>query len=1447
MVSFKNVSSVGGNGIIPLNWDDDVPKYDPSSFYNWEQDNVPLWVIEQRGDTLYRAMGYPGGNPEGVTFVLSSTGHVDEGKGIYDSIDDIVERIPKRLKFPVLIEICRYGELGNLDLANITCEGEGKLEVVNRAYFEDTNASANAVADIGGSPADAALGNRMYVKQLYSPIASGTQLNVSSTRLQTSFADYDSWNKNTRLFAYQGPDTDRQANNITFYSASSTGTTRSMNGGAPFGNFSIPHPYDYTNDWGAGADTATAGTAASSWGDATPWYGSSTADYMILKRQEQYTKGQCAFFGYGAYFSSISLKDCQGTVILRNLLVDAGNLNGADYRGAGAAVCQRHRGEYGFDIENSEVILDNVASVRNATGGFRATNSRVKITGHCVAYRNYTKTGRAPANRNQDGVGFYALNSDLEWDGTKYTDSRKYLNYFGKSKRGIDLRNTTVRGGINYAGAATSGLPNAGSQLLSQPLRSESAGGVTVTYGQCSGAGGDTYTTTVNISDCNEHGFYAEGSDIDFAGRINSFLNVGDGMRLSRSQAQLPQFTLNNNSGWGLHLIGSQLTYAVSSENFAVRPDGYSQITGTQSGGGATPAVRIPNGAIPSNDFTAGVPAAANTRRIRNRAQFHVDSNNQNILIDKSSAANPASINNIPLYVGQFGGCEWTHTNAPSSIGTNVKYLPATHFGATPFRANNKPGIVVTNNSDAELVGVNYAVLSQDTGKGKVAIASNGSNLIFRGTSSTCTTFNYYPVNSVERQFRSWLSAGVVASNNSNVELTGPTKSARFGVPFLAEGNSNLKIKPPTLVGTDNILDISGYNLIPYQTGGEQLNHTRFEVHASRACLVANKNSNIQMYALGGQALRGKGASPNKGFIDSVDVLTTSYADAYLGDQNNQFDQSTSAGYVKMYPNAFTSGVASIAAFAPRLSLDVTEAQNESFNSTNSYVRTPDTNASDDYHRTAMTGGMCVRAVQDSTVDVNLVNFKFQGAPSSVSGAYYNLSGKGCEHAEDKIPDVGPPTTDNSYTVEETPSAREAGTALGIDDDTGLGEGGGTGTGSNSDFETVLIVGGTGGSYTESDGNATNQGTMYTVAGQGTDETLFATFGSDSNDQAGSMTVLGDERSAVRCQRYRAYMRSKSGATINAPDGFLMPSYKCMGSQIQIWNIADTSRIHAANILANGMDPMTWSLSAGAPGGGSNCHGPTGKWRNGVSLDYYGLAGRRTTYGGCGAVFANTGVFRLMMSTRGDLKSFYDVSTLSGTSTGTNGWQNNASYGGSPVDQVNGQGYTHWTQNVRVLGAADNVRRLTGTDSDFPQGIYQLSSCLRVFGWGMPSMDPSAGVATMQPRIGGFSAYNAVSGIGGQPSGAYFYTTAEPVTPMAPVGMDYYGFMRNWLDESAAGMFQNAKHMAEDKVNGLSIYRSHMGGATGGEGRDADAGGADAGSFGVGVRSLNVFDLERLV
>ena len=101
-----------------------------------------------------------------------------------------------------------------------------------------------------------------------------------------------------------------------------------------------------------------------------------------------------------------------------------------------------------------------------------------------------------------------------------------------------------------------------------------------------------------------------------------------------------------------------------------------------------------------------------------------------------------------------------------------------------------------------------------------------------------------------------------------------------------------------------------------------------------------------------------------------------------------------------------------------------------------------------------------------------------------------------------------------------------------------------------------------------------------------------------------------------------------------------------------------------------------------------------------------------------------------------------------------------------------------------------------------------------------------------------------MEGLDRQASGGWIYTTAEPVTPLPPLGMDSLGYMRNWFDETASNMWQNVKHLAEDKVNGVSIYRSTYGGGGGGEGRDCNA---DESSYGVGVRSLNMFDLERLL
>ena len=307
----------------------------------------------------------------------------------------------------------------------------------------------------------------------------------------------------------------------------------------------------------------------------------------------------------------------------------------------------------------------------------------------------------------------------------------------------------------------------------------------------------------------------------------------------------------------------------------------------------------------------------------------------------------------------------------------------------------------------------------------------------------------------------------------------------------------------------------------------------------------------------------------------------------------------------------------------------------------------------------------------------------------------------------------------------------------------------------------------------------------------------------------GSAGCIGDERARwVNGREFSGRGFKTGGYGISQGDEAEMPDLQrdlnCMGSRIHMWNIADTSRIHAANCLINNADPETYCLSATGP----NYHGPFGKWWNGVSLDYYGRGGRRTTYGALGNSYYNAGVYRLMLSTRGDLKSYYDVSTLSGTiqngdiAAGQDGsYRGSAALGGSFVDQINGQGYTHWTQNVKTLANSDQLRKV-GTDSDYIQGIYQTSAALRVFGWGHPSNMANAGVSTMQNRLGGFSAYNAVSGDGaavntysGNPDNSWIYTTAEPEFPLPPINMEWQGYMRNWFDQTASNVWQNAKHM----------------------------------------------------
>ena len=77
-------------------------------------------------------------------------------------------------------------------------------------------------------------------------------------------------------------------------------------------------------------------------------------------------------------------------------------------------------------------------------------------------------------------------------------------------------------------------------------------------------------------------------------------------------------------------------------------------------------------------------------------------------------------------------------------------------------------------------------------------------------------------------------------ANNSELECNGPTVMFNFGVDALAENNSVISFNPPKAHETGGI-DPSGWDL------NNPRNHTSVELHSVNSCLVANKNSTINM------------------------------------------------------------------------------------------------------------------------------------------------------------------------------------------------------------------------------------------------------------------------------------------------------------------------------------------------------------------------------------------------------------------------------------------------------------------------------------------------------------------------------------------------------------------------------------------------------------------------
>ena len=1264
----------GGTYVIdyPSTYLVDIHKYHASQFYNWEQDNIPIDDLEARTDTLGAALGIFASGIDGCTMTLANT--EVSANSVYGSIDNIIKLIPKTITFPILVEVCSYGNLGDLILENITLKGRGKLEFINRNYSTsikgDTNAATvKATATMTaftGTPfpwGDEVVTSSVTSQKLLTEITAAKAFNLRTTN---NCYDRTEWNKYFKVISHRDLSTNLTMSEPMFgvssiYHSELISTTTA----ADYGFSAVPY-----TDISTSADSRPTEFSIS---------GQTSFRGPVYRTPPAVGQFASPTYAYANWFNKVKVENCRGSQIqIKGFCVDGAALsatNGFEY----------HANAVGFDIQNSDVVLTSCAAVRNSDVGFRIDNSNVLIEGGITGYRNYPYDGssRTPIpgeteydiwNLDYKGHGFEAYRSHISFDPDSTDDNAVLTSNLGKhgfvmSNNGGDgwrFDNCRISGGV---------------------------GGHNATAEQ--GAGPLDYQTTQLIGAFNNsNGISLIDSNSEYRGILRAQGNMVHGISASKSKVSCMGVVSELNNEIGLRLKSSEFIYNYGAANYITAYDSNNINWKNRAGHSLlTPAISVQDNGI------------------------------QNIKIFNNSTFENEHIEFQSRRSGLVGGRgkptnSWAMQAANSRGGETISISSREKF--------NLPLISVDHNSYARFLGLSvfgdinplnanntlYAIEASAGVKGRALSITDNSHVDLYGTSAYCTVLtNEHDYGNVSSLMNSWNKSAVYVGNSSKVRISGPTKISQFGVAVLAENNSTIEVGPP--LDSAGVYDSGLYDFENLSDGN---GHTKFDAQSTRACLVVNNNSTLDMNKCG------VGVSAN--------TWTTNRTA-----HNAVDDIYHASSYVQLYPNGFTE--------------EAYDHEGGRYCDQNwrRYLQTPgafnrltmgldsSTAPSNESHVSATTGGMCVRALGSSNVLLDQVNFEVYLGCTDTSGAYYNIDG----------------------------SANE-----------GVG--------------------------------------LYHGSAQG------------------SAAMTEESMLGTALEHYG-------------------------GSQIHMWNIADTSRIVASNLKINKLD-----------GSAAGYYGPCGQWGTGSAynynlgpLDYYGTAGvyiQTYTTESYQASASNFGPFRLLLSVNSDLHSYFEGTASGGAALEASGYLDTLNAGqvefghssdgprgrgGSPIAQLNAQGYAAAGLFAQPLEGSDYRRhwKIEGQRGAYPQtgdGTVQPIFGGRQYDGSGVTVGRIMLAQPMMTKYDSYIPYGVTRSIKTDVHLASNF-------PIPPIHMDWQGYLRNFLDESASDVFANSKHAASKLIKLCSIYRSNTNPTMGGEGRD----GADAYTFGKGCRSLNLFDLDKLI
>lgn len=479
-------------------WNPYVTKHDTSSFYNWEQDNLPLYDLEERTNYLWEKLGWPTSSLPGMVLAVSSSipTNLEVSCNFFTDLSSAVKALPEIIRMPTLIEVCTSGSLGGLDLDNIKCEGDGKLEIVNRLMIPVNSASSIS---------------RSVTKDTITTISS---LDIANTIVDASCLLASATTLDFAQITVGSKYPVRGFTQIA-YNGNSGAYRPAVMSASVFQRLTSSTNVFYTIDSRSGV------------GVGSTWETLDTSTYAetdngLLVRTTPATNANEPIHGFltSNYLTHINISNCDGPIFVRGFITDPAQDSTSEpfaYYPSESSMS----GMVGIKVSNCDnLTLERCGSTRAKEVGCLIENSKVYLRRGFGASRNYEPLSTTEKHTRKT-YGLKAVNSEVTIKPDTYVSGLEYFFNIQAHDIGIMLENSVLNGGQSR---------------------------------------NDDPDYTIVNSSFNLTGIEAINSEVDLKGYL-SLYNNGTGLKALGSTLKLDNMWVEMNQSAGFDLVNSNVIY----------------------------------------------------------------------------------------------------------------------------------------------------------------------------------------------------------------------------------------------------------------------------------------------------------------------------------------------------------------------------------------------------------------------------------------------------------------------------------------------------------------------------------------------------------------------------------------------------------------------------------------------------------------------------------------------------------------------------------------------------------------------------------------------------------------------------------------------------------------------------------------------------------------------